>query len=499
MKYLTRASELSTVSDEVLITIKPMHAHRLYDGTKTYELRKTVPSSVPRKFYLYEVDGISAITGHVIVEKVCSGTPESLWAALGRKATTKERFFRYFAGRDVAHALEVNDVLRYRQPIGLKCILEVQPSFRVPQNFLYLQNLPALKGVLRDRSFAECIDSNHEGIQLRGIQQVNEPIFVELVEKHISGSYLETGGNYAEHLLSIKGLGEDAEGILTLRKHLLEILYENRLAGFVVLTEKLGGSVKTGPTILMEEFRSAGVGKELRRTLHAALRRNGFRKVYCTAPLKNMPAVAYLSAAGYRIEAHLRRHYHTGHDELVFGYLLSKYRGPELEFIRPITPVAKFQRIDRKTQEVLSFLQEEMSGLYCQLPEDWAIRQVREAIAAAKGRSRGKKKRVIFAGFSTRPEVVALCVLKRGGSAKVIVLTKTSHRSSLIDFILYVEKSLKAARSYDVRKIYSHVPLTDTVTTESFLESGFSIEGVLERPYNDFSEMLVLAKLTRQA
>src|SRR5579872_3778234 len=196
-----------------------MHAARIYAGRKLFELRKVLPKELPRRVFLYETEK-QQVTGHFVVQRIISASPQSLWEITGSKGTTKKRFYRYFEGKEFGHAFEISSVLRYRLPVrlnngGLQC--------PIPQNFLYLASFPEVHRELRHRAFSEAIARLKTPFHLRPISNGAEEKFISLVQKHISGSYAETGERYARKVLQIHREGEDAEGVFSIGKCILEI------------------------------------------------------------------------------------------------------------------------------------------------------------------------------------------------------------------------------------------------------------------------------------
>jgi predicted transcriptional regulator len=407
-----------------LISIHHVNAERIFAGNKRYELRKVAPKIVPRMLFLYETGTQRCISGHIVIDKVVCGDPDRIWRIVGESAATRERFWEYFHGFDYGCAFEICKAVRYKKPFPLKVIQRIDAGFRVPQNFLYLGNLPALERVLIEAALEECLLSLSGELALTRIRDENRARFVEEIDKHISGSYNETGRDYGGKLLDIDKNGRDCEGVITLRKVVLEIHKGNELAGFLVLTEKGGGSVKTGPTVLLEGYRRKGLGGQLRELVHEAVLGIGGRKVYCTAPEVSGEAVGYLLGAGYRIEGHLARQYHLGHNEFVFGYLLNRTRGPAPEFSRTQESIRSICRMERADAEVIAFIEEEFRENYCVMPRGWAGRQAAEAAAYAKGHGSSFKPRIVFVGKGDSVLSVVICVIKRGGAAKLLVLSR---------------------------------------------------------------------------
>lgn len=494
MEYSSAKSDLPSLWDDVLISIQPQHAERLYAGEKTFELRKTIPRVVPRRIFLYETNHVRAIRGHLIVERVLRGSPPDIWQQVGTSAASKRGFASYFSGRSIAFAFEVGQAVRYRSEITAADLLRIEPGFRPSQNFLYLQNLPALKAHLQELAFFEGFSFSGHGIDLKPLADQHEERFLAEVTTHISGAYRETQKAYGIKLVMLDRAGRDYEGVFTRRKAIREIWRQGELIGFVVFTEKLGGGVKTGPTVLFEGSQGKGIGQHLREVIHTCAHRIGARKVYCTAPFSKEGAIKYLLGAGYRIEAHLLRQYHDMHDELVFGYMIAKYRAPGQDFVRPVVPVHRFERVTRWSPAIANFLREEFSAAFVEVNYDWAMRQVREAIAWAKGRGSQFKARVLFVASGLGIGAMALCVLKRGGGCKITILSRTAHRRTLGEFLVQIEKKIDSSRRLRCEKKYTHLPIQDVDLIQVFVDNGYRPEGVLERPYNDSADFVVLGK-----
>jgi hypothetical protein len=424
-----------------------------------------------------------------VVEKIIAGSPSDIWAATKELGTTQASFEKYFAGRTLAYAYQVAAAVKYAQPLDRSAISRLEPGFRVPQNFLYLDNLPHLHAALKDAALDESIATIRGTVALRPFIPSSLRRFRQAVAKHIGDSYLETGPAYADSLVEIAQAGVDVEGFLTERKLIYEITVDGSQAGFVVFTLKRGGAVKTGPLILGEMYRHRGIGGVLRQEFHSAFLKCGYRKVFATVPANNAPALLYLLTAGYRIEAHLARQYHPDHDELVLGHMLTDTIGPGPEFIRPIMPCDEFSEVTKSGADVCGFLKEEFSAVFCPVSDTWAEKQ----ISVALGSQSKFKPRRIFVGRGMGLVLLAVCLIKRGGSVKVILLSRTGHQPSIGGFLEFVKRKLTASRG--VRRIYTIVPANDVNVIESFRAFGCMPEGILGRPYNANSDMLVMGQL----
>ena len=494
MLFQTTSSSVPLSQTEVLIAIKPEHAAAIYSGQKRYELRKAIPKRVPRIIFLYETDGTSAVTGHVVVSRIFGGSPDAIWNSISDGGISKERFFNYFRQQKSGVAFEIENFCKYKRPLKFSEIQEIQVGFKAPQNFLYLENFPQMRSCLQRKARDEALDAASTSLTIVDISAPRRKRFVREVKQHISKSYKETGAKYAGQLLRVHDAAHDVEGILTQSKSVLEVHVKKGFAGFLVLTFKLGGSIKTGPTILFPRFRNAGLGKRLRIAVHEFASKAGYRKVYCTIPASKPEALQYLLGSGYQIEAHLKQHYHDKHDELVLGYPIAQAESRPAEFLRQIVPPLRFAVVNRMDIEAYNFLQKTFSESYLDVPQDWAQRQIEYGLRSRKGAAQGFKDRVLFAAYAAGIVAMCFCVLKRGGSAKLILLSETAHVDGMARFIDFVIGELGKEK---IKKFYTHIPLTDSDVTQAFIARGFKPEGLLRMPYRQSDDLLIFGKFLK--
>lgn len=495
MTFYPTLSFLPTSQVDLLITIRPEHARAIYSGNKGYELRRAMPKSVPRRIFIYEGGGAKKVSGHFVIAGILNGSPDVVWKALKGGGITKSRFFKYFQGSNHASAFKIEAHVKYRQPKTLTEIEKIEPGFRAPQNFLYLENFPKLAVELDTHAFRECLTSVRGPIKLLFLTDTTVHKFKALVEEHITDSYLETGAPYAKKLLEVHTLPSDVEGIFTKKKYILEVHYEGKLVGFAVITEKVGGSIKTGPVVFIKKYRGKHIGRQLRFVLHEIFLNAGYRKIYCTTPINNFAAVRYLLASGYKIEAHLRKHYHHEHDEFVFGFKLTEPRGEPGEFIRQIVPHHKFEPLKKSNAEIVAFLRSQFSATFCDTNDEWANKQIELSLQKGAARSKSFKPRRLYIAYASSIVACALCIVKRGGSTKLIMLSQTGHVDSLSRFVSYIEMQLLKSEKNRVRKFYTHVPLTDEDVLRAFYKAEYVAEGVLTSPYRQSDDLIVLGKL----
>jgi predicted transcriptional regulator len=454
-----------------------------------------LPQLIPNRVFLYETNGERRISGHFTVRQIVIGPPELVWDHTGTRGTTRERFFEYFKDSETAIAYEIAKAVEYEKPMSLEEISELEPSFDVPQTFLYLDRFPKLKAALHKRCLEESSSITSGRITLESFRQSDVPRFTALVTRHITDSYLETGARYAQAIIRMNSLNEDFEGILTLRKLIKRVLVSGDLAGFTVLTEKIGGSIKTGPTMLRPKYQRRGIGPQVRAALHEGLIRSGHRKIYCTVPANKIPVIAYLLKSGYSVEGCLKRNYHSGHDELVFGMMLyDSHRESGEPFKRSTRKIERIARLRGLSSEAVEFTQKVFTRDVAPVDSAWTLRQLGIAAGFRKG-TRAFKSRLAYVGRIGKAILaMVLCVFKRGGSVKLVVLSETENPQSLTTLITFAEKSVLDLLPRRTRKFYAHVPLVDSKIVEAFVESDYFPEGILQRPYNDSYDYVVLAK-----
>lgn len=493
MEYAAIIEEFPSGLVDVLVTIRPQHAARIYAGDKTFELRKTAPRITPRRMFLYETEKVRAITGHLVIEKVLRGEPEKLWKHTGEAATTRARFRDYFSESVTAVAFKIAKVVKYRKPVHIDEIKEIDSGFRLPQNFLYLDNFPAVSRALSRRALEETTSQATGQIKLLPVRHQQAASFRRMVKSHIDGAYLETGLAYADKLLEINSRGSDVEGIFTLRKHIFAVRFRSRAIGFVVLTEKQGGCIKTGPVMIMKSYRDRGVGTKLRHVLAQSLSQAGYRKIYCTVPANNKAAIAYLLNSGYRIEAHLERPYHNDHNEIVFGYHLGRRVYSPREYFRQIEVATTFERVTKPGADIAPFISETFPDGYADVDWRWVTRQI--DLSGSIDLKKDFKPRAVYAARGLHLLAVALCTFKRGGGVKVLVLTQTAHQRSLTAFVQHIEEDLMRRLPGRFRKFYTHVPVSDLDTFGAMRTAGYMVEGMLQEPYRAGVDMIALGKM----
>ena len=88
------------------------------------------------KVYVYASKPISKIVGYFTIKRIIEDTPSMVWELTHEHGgISKIQFNDYFNGYNIAHAIEIDEVVKLDTPIEPK---EVIKNFTPPQNFMYL-------------------------------------------------------------------------------------------------------------------------------------------------------------------------------------------------------------------------------------------------------------------------------------------------------------------------------------------------------------------------
>ena len=121
----------------VILSIRPTFCQAIFNGSKVYEYRKRVfKHSDMDKVYIYASKPISKIVGYFTIKRIIDDTPSMVWNITHEQCgISKKQFFDYFKAHDVAHAIEIDEVVKLDTPINPK---EAVKNFTAPQNYCYL-------------------------------------------------------------------------------------------------------------------------------------------------------------------------------------------------------------------------------------------------------------------------------------------------------------------------------------------------------------------------
>lgn len=127
----------------VLISLHPRYADAMAAGLKTIELRRRFPMLPPgTPILIYATLPLGQLYGWATVVEVHARPISQLWEQYrDRVAVNNDEFSRYFDGREVGYAVEIEGFQRLQEPLDLDlCGLRAQvPQFQPPQSYRYLR------------------------------------------------------------------------------------------------------------------------------------------------------------------------------------------------------------------------------------------------------------------------------------------------------------------------------------------------------------------------
>lgn len=127
-------------NNAILMSIRPQYASKIFDGTKTVELRRIKPKTLDNGdlIFVYVSSPVKALTGAFRVASVVEKKLEPLWRTVKDYAgITRTEFFNYYKGVDIGVAIFIKDVWLLPRPIKLAQLQEEINNFYPPQSFRY--------------------------------------------------------------------------------------------------------------------------------------------------------------------------------------------------------------------------------------------------------------------------------------------------------------------------------------------------------------------------
>jgi len=126
--------------DALLLSIRPEYANKIFEGTKTVELRRTRPRLEAGDWVLvYVSTPVKALMGMVEVGRVMEAHPSLLWPHVREHAgITRWQFDHYYTGADRAYGIFLKSLRQLPIPIKLGHLRELIDGFVPPQSYRYL-------------------------------------------------------------------------------------------------------------------------------------------------------------------------------------------------------------------------------------------------------------------------------------------------------------------------------------------------------------------------
>ena len=124
---------------KVLLSIKPEYAEKIFDGSKRFEFRRRIyKNDQIKSVIVYASAPISKVIGEFDIETVHFDDLQSLWnSTMEYAGISKEFYLEYFSGKESGYAIEVKDVRKYGEPLGIRESFGIGP----PQSFAYVDRV----------------------------------------------------------------------------------------------------------------------------------------------------------------------------------------------------------------------------------------------------------------------------------------------------------------------------------------------------------------------
>jgi predicted transcriptional regulator len=122
----------------VVLSIKPEFAEKIFQGTKKYEFRRAIfKNPQVQKVIVYASAPLQKVIGEFEIDHVIALDLITLWdATKEHSGITEDYFYKYFGDKEYGFAIKIKSTKRYRNPKCLKKDYNLIP----PQSFLYLKD-----------------------------------------------------------------------------------------------------------------------------------------------------------------------------------------------------------------------------------------------------------------------------------------------------------------------------------------------------------------------
>jgi predicted transcriptional regulator len=121
----------------VLLSIKPIFMHKIFQGIKQYEFRRSIfKNRDVVTVIVYASSPICKVVGEFEIKDILELEKELLWHnTKDYSGITKEYFDSYFRDRNIGYAIKIGKTRLYSTPLELSKDFNVK---RPPQSFMYV-------------------------------------------------------------------------------------------------------------------------------------------------------------------------------------------------------------------------------------------------------------------------------------------------------------------------------------------------------------------------
>ena len=124
----------------LLLSIRPKYANKIFEGTKSVELRRVRPNIQSGDLIMVYVSSpVKSLQGILEVDYVIEGELDKLWEQVHAYAgVTRDEFDDYYKNTPTGFGIFLKSVKKMSNPIGLDKLREKFGNFHPPQSYRYM-------------------------------------------------------------------------------------------------------------------------------------------------------------------------------------------------------------------------------------------------------------------------------------------------------------------------------------------------------------------------
>lgn len=123
---------------DAILSIKPIYAEAIINGTKTVEFRKKVFKKDVERIFIYSSSPTKMIIGYFTFKNIVEDTPKNLWKQFHKIGGINEQdFFEYYKEAEKGFCMIIDKVVKLENEIDPIDFIE---NFTAPQSYIYLEN-----------------------------------------------------------------------------------------------------------------------------------------------------------------------------------------------------------------------------------------------------------------------------------------------------------------------------------------------------------------------
>jgi predicted transcriptional regulator len=122
---------------QVILSIKPEFANKIFNGTKKYEFRRILfKNETIDSVIVYASAPISKVIGEFEIDEILFHDIESLWLKTAEYSGISEEYYTdYFQGKSNGYAIKVKNPKKYKRKLCIQNTYGLKP----PQSFAYIK------------------------------------------------------------------------------------------------------------------------------------------------------------------------------------------------------------------------------------------------------------------------------------------------------------------------------------------------------------------------